>query len=313
MSMHMFSPQKGREYMNKKSLNELNLMDNFLFGSVVTYPGIGEEFGRKLLKIIFGRDFGKLRITPQKVYYGSDTGLHGARLDVYIEEDEEALVAGEAATVYDVEPEKNETDAAVKALPKRVRFYHAKIDTRSLRAGETYKNLKNVIIIMMVPFDPFGLDRMVYTIKSGCMEEPDMPYEDGARTLFLYTKGTKGNPSKELQELLKYMEYTNAQNATNHDLQEIHRMIETVKYDAGVTGDYMRLMQDEEVLLERGIEQGKLVGTQQNIIDLLEQAGTVSQELSERICEEQELATLKIWLKYAAKATSIQEFETMIE
>ena len=227
---------------------------------------------------------------------------------MYIEEDDEALVAGDVATVYDVEPEKNDSGSAVMALPKRVRFYHAKIDTRSLKAGENYKNLKNVIIIMIVPFDPFGLDRMVYTIKSGCMEEPDMPYEDGARTLFLYTKGTKGNPSKELQELLKYMEYTNAQNATNHDLQEIHRMIETVKYDAGVTGDYMRLMEDEDVLLERGIIQG----TQQNIIDLLEQAGTVSQELSERICEEQDLATLKIWLKYAAKATSIEDFTSKI-
>ena len=304
----MFSPQKGRGYMNKKPLNELNLMDNFLFGSVVTYPGIGEEFSRKLLKIIFGRDFGKLRITPQKVYYGSHTGLHGARLDVYIEEDEEALVSGDVATVYDVEPEKNETDAAVKALPKRVRFYHAKIDTRSLRAGETYKNLKNVIIIMMVPFDPFGLDRMVYTIKSGCIEEPDMPYEDGARTLFLYTKGTKGNPSKELQELLKYMEYTNAQNATNHDLQEIHRMIETVKYDAGVTGDYMRLMEDEEVLLERGTQRG----IQKSIIKLLEIRFPISVEIREKICAQEDLKILDEWLLIAAKATSIEDFTSKI-
>ena len=299
--------------MKRKALSELNLMDNFLFGSVVTYPGIGEEFSRKLLKIIFGRDFGKLRITPQKVYYGSDTGLHGARLDVYIEEDEEALVAGDAATVYDVEPEKNETDAAVKSLPKRVRFYHAKIDTRSLRAGETYKNLKNVIIIMIVPFDPFGLDRMVYTIKSGCMEEPDMPYEDGARTLFLYTKGTKGNPSKELQELLKYMENSGPENVTNHDLQEIHRMIETVKYDAGVTGDYMRLMEDEEYLRECAMQEGLLQGKQQDIIELLEEYASVSEELVARIHAEGDLSILKTWLQYAAKSTSLEEFLEKID
>ena len=295
--------------MKRKAFSELNLMDNFLFGSVVTYPGIGEEFSRKLLKIIFGRNFGKLRITPQKVYYGSDTGLHGARLDVYIEEDEEAQIVGDVATVYDVEPEQNDSAAAVKSLPKRVRFYHAKIDARCLKAGETYKNLKNVIIIMIVPFDPFGLDRMVYTIKSGCMEEPDMPYEDGARTLFLYTKGTKGNPSKELQELLKYMEYTNAGNATNHDLQEIHRMIETVKYDAGVTGDYMRLMEDEDVLLERGIRQW----TQQSIVDLLEEYAPVSEELVARIHAEGDLSILKTWLQYAAKSTSPEEFLEKIE
>jgi len=294
--------------MKRKALSELNLMDNFLFGSVVTYPGIGEEFSRKLLKIIFGRDFGKLRITPQKVYYGSDTGLHGARLDVYIEEDEEALVSGDAATVFDVEPEKNETDAAVKSLPKRVRFYHAKIDTRSLRAGETYRNLKNVIIIMIVPFDPFGLDRMVYTIKSGCMEEPDMPYEDGARTLFLYTRGTKGNPSKELQELLKYMENSEPQNVTNHDLQEIHRMIETVKYDGGVTGDYMRLMEDEEYLRECALQEGILLGTRQNIIKLLEARFLISAEVREKICAQEDLEVLDVWLQYAATASSQQEF-----
>ena len=90
-------------------------------------------------------------------------------------------------------------------------------------------------------------------------------------------------------------------------------MIETVKYDAGVTGDYMRLMEDEEVLLERGFNQGKIAGLQQSIIDLLGQTGTVTEELANRICEEQDLAVLKIWLQYAAKATSIQEFETMIE
>ncbi len=39
--------------MKKRKLKDLNLIDNFLFGSVVTYPGIGEEFSRKLLQIIF--------------------------------------------------------------------------------------------------------------------------------------------------------------------------------------------------------------------------------------------------------------------
>ena len=302
--------------MQRKALSELNLIDNFLFGSVVTYPGIGEEFSRKLLQIIFGRKFGRLTVTPQKVYYGSDTELHRARLDVYIEEDVEAQIAGDVPTVYDVEPEKNDSGEAVKSLPKRVRFYHAKIDTRSLRAGQTYKNLKNVIIIMIVPFDPFGLERMVYTIKSGCMEEPEMPYEDGARTLFLYTKGTKGNPSKELQELLRYMEDSRTENVSNHDLQEIHHMIETVKYDGGVTGDYMRLMENEDYLLECGIRQGRQEGiqkglqqaTRKNIIRIIEARFSISEDLKEKICAQQDIEMLDTWLQYAVKATSLKEF-----
>ena len=221
--------------MKRKALSEMNLMDNFLFGSVVTYPGIGEEFSRRLLKIIFGRDFGKLHITPQKVYYGSDTGLHGTRLDVYIEEDEEALVSGDVATVYDVEPEKNNSDTSVKALPKRVRFYHAKIDTRSLRAGETYKNL---------------------------------------------------------------------QNATNHDLQEIHRMIENVKYDIGVTGDYMRLMEDEEYLRECGIREG----IQQSIVNILKKRFEMTDEVNRKIYEQQDLDRLNAWLIYATEVENLNAF-----
>ncbi len=68
----------------KRKLEQLNLLDDFLFGSILSYPGIGEDFCRKILKILLNVDAGKLHIIPQKVYYGSDTDQHGARLDVYI-------------------------------------------------------------------------------------------------------------------------------------------------------------------------------------------------------------------------------------
>ena len=246
--------------MKKRKLKELNLIDNFLFGSVVTYPGLGEEFSQKLLEIIFRRRFGKLKVMPQKVYYGSDTHLHGARLDVYLEEqtkEQENEESEDLPAVYDVEPDKNGRAVDISSLPKRVRFYHAKIDSHGLMAGESYQFLKNVVIIMIVPYDPFGLDRMVYTIENSCKEEPDMPYEDGACTLFLYTRGTKGNPPKELKELLRYMEQTTESNAKNADLRELHRMVEKVKQDAEVTIEYMRLMEEENILLARGREEEK--------------------------------------------------------
>ena len=61
-------------------------------------------------------------------------------------------------------------------------------------------------MIFITTYDPFDRDRMVYTIRNCCVEEPDLPYEDGAETLFLYTKGTKGDPPQELRELLQYEE-----------------------------------------------------------------------------------------------------------
>ncbi len=85
-------------------------------------------------------------------------------------------------------------------------------------------------------------------------------------------------------------------------------MIETVKYDAGVTGDYMRLMEDEEYLRECAMQEGLLQGKQQDIIELLEEYAPVSEELVARIHAEGDLSILKTWLQYAAKSTSLEEF-----
>ena len=77
--------KSAEKHETRKKLAEMNLLDDFLFGSVVTYPEIGEKFVKSLLKIILGREFRHLSVTAQKAYYGADSDLHGARLDVYME------------------------------------------------------------------------------------------------------------------------------------------------------------------------------------------------------------------------------------
>ena len=235
--------------MQKRKLEELNLLDNFMFGSMMGYPEIGEVFCKKLLKIIFQRDFTNLRITPQKVYYGMDTELHGTRLDVFIEEDGDNQEG--IATVYDVEPDKNSDKKSIQALPKRMRFYHSKIDAGSLQSGEDYSNLKNLVSIMITSYDPFGLDRILYTIKNTCVEEPEMDYRDGVMTLYLYTKGSDGNVPESLREFLRYMEDTREENVVNEELKELQTMVQTVKRDKEVSVAYMRLMEDERILINR--------------------------------------------------------------
>ena len=87
-----------------------------------------------------------------------------------------------------------------------------------------------------------------------------MPYEDGARTIFLYTKGTKGNISKELRELLHYMEDTEEKNAVNSSLQKIQKMVEKVKEDKGVFLEYMKIWEREQMIREEGMEAGIAAG-----------------------------------------------------
>lgn len=81
----------------------------------------------------------------------------------------------------------------VRKLKELNWFYHAKIDAKGLKAGEGYHKLNNVAIILIMSLDPFEWDRMVYTIRNTCVEEPEMPYDNGAFTMFLYTKGKRGS------------------------------------------------------------------------------------------------------------------------
>ena len=82
------SGQMWTEEAARKKIARMNLLDDFLFGTVVAYPEIGEMFVRVLLKTIFGREYKYLSVTAQKVLYGADTDLHGARLDVFTEPEE---------------------------------------------------------------------------------------------------------------------------------------------------------------------------------------------------------------------------------
>lgn len=238
----------------KRKLEQLNLMDDFLFCSVLSYPEIGEIFCRKLLKILLDVDLGNIRVVPQKVYYGSDTDQHGARLDVYIEEN------GEAETIFDVEPDNNDDEYLITALPKRVRFYHSKIDGHSLKSGADYSQLKKVMVIMIMSYDPFDKNRILYTIRNGCIEEPNLKYDDGAETLFFYTKGKIGHVSDEVRKLLNYMEESSEENADSDTLREIHRMVETVRYDKEVSLEYMKAYEHDMMIRERGKREGKEEG-----------------------------------------------------
>ena len=142
-------------------------------------------------------------------------------------------------------------------------------------AGESYSALRNVVVIFITTYDPFGLGRMIYTVKNGCVEEPGMAYEDGARTIFLYTKGTKGNPSEELQQLVRYMEHSTAEKAQSAELARLHEMVTKVKADREVGLAYMKSWEIEEYLKREGMREGKLEGKREDILELLEELGPV--------------------------------------
>lgn len=77
-----------------RSLEELNLLDDFLFQEMVSSPDVGEEFCRILLKVILGKEIRRVRITPQRAVQGASTKKHGIRLDAYIQDVSKEEVMG---------------------------------------------------------------------------------------------------------------------------------------------------------------------------------------------------------------------------
>ena len=65
-----------------------------------------------------------MKVIAQKSYGGLNTDLRGARLDVYVESDDSAEIdASEDASIYDLEPDKNDKAKYIAAFPQRIRFY----------------------------------------------------------------------------------------------------------------------------------------------------------------------------------------------
>ena len=246
-----------------KTLEELNLVDDFLVNSLTSHKIYGEQSARYILECILHRQIGKLTVVPQRFFCGENLETHGIRLDVYLDE--------ENGEIFDIEPDQNDGKEEIVSLPRRVRFYHAKIDAGNLTAGDTYGSLRNVIVIFITTYDPFGLNRMVYTIKNCCVEVPELKYEDGAQTIFLYTRGREGNPPEELKQLLHYMEHSSIENASTESLKKLHQMVTAVKRDGEVGLAYMKSFEREERIRRQGEAEGRKAGLEEGKKEGLEE------------------------------------------
>lgn len=218
----------------RRKLSEPNLIDGFLFNTVLSHEQYGPVTARILISTIIGRDIKIRKLETEKVFLPPDTDRRGIRLDAYVEEEQTDVSQGD---YFDIEPDNKRNEK--KLLPKRSRYYHSRMDGKILKVNESYDKLPSTWVIFITSFDPFGENRMVYTIKNRCIESPEMDYEDGATTLFLNLIGEPGDIPQELKELLTYIRDTSSENAVNPNLKEIQRGIDEIKTEPSVREAYM--------------------------------------------------------------------------
>lgn len=217
------------------SFEELNLMDSFLFESVTEKVEDAEKIARIIVERATGHHAEHLVIESQKQLRGINIDKRGIRMDLYFTEPD-TTKEGRIIRIYDIEP----NNYYEEEIPRRNRFYHALIDTKLLPKGVGFEKLPDVLTIWILPYDPFGEDCMIYTVKNVVNGNEKLSYNDGETKIFLYTKGTKGGNSK-LKELLSYMENTRKENAVDEELQQIQNIVDEVKYSDEERARYLNL------------------------------------------------------------------------
>ena len=252
-----------------KTLQELTLLDRFLFDEVME----DQETYEALLRIVLGDEELKL-LTPSQSEKELRTApwLRSIRVDVY---------SMDMSTIYNTEMQKEWRDDLIR----RTRYYQALIDSSLLPPGEpSFNKMKNTTVIMIMPFDLFGEDRFIYTFEEVCTEDSKLKLDDGAKRIFINTKGKNVNDvSPEFIALMRFIEYNEEKdnlkdNSVN--LSKIINRVESIKVNEKVGVRYMNKWEEEDIIRheakEEGMKEGKcslLVSlVRDNLIDIKEAA-----------------------------------------
>ena len=245
--------KKKTEY-EKKTLEKMDVIDDFLFKEIMADEEFGLEVCRIILETVLGRKVGKIRFTPQKSVPGVSEKNHGIVMDVYINEENET---GEVMNVHDIEPDK--IFEKKKGLPKRARYYGDLIDIHLLKTNTDYEKLPELVVIFILSYDPFGENAMYYEAGSILKTHPHIPYNDGIRRIYLYTDGKlpeKATESDEkLKNLLKYIRNSIDENVTDDATKRLDDIVKSTKSNESVGIRYMKSWEIENMLREEGREE----------------------------------------------------------
>ena len=235
---------------DEDSLETLNLISNFLFTEAASFGDDGRKLCQMILETMLGYSLPYLKVEIQKVIPSGDPSKHGIRLDVYLEDSDLSRDGQPQESVYDIEMENKEFH------PRRARYYHSLTDRKLLNAGADYNSLGNVIVLIIMPRDPFGKNRVKYTIKRKVIEDSSIEYDDGDTTYYFYTQGTVYDGPQEVVDLLHYIEDSKDENVKNPKIAEIHNIVQKVKKDKEVGVAYMKWKDYDRERLEEGIQKG---------------------------------------------------------
>ena len=233
----MFIPE------NKKWEN-LTLSNDFIFCRVMKV----KELCRELIEILLNVKIKEINYIEDQKTINVDHETKGIRLDIVLEVDDK---------IYNIEMQTRET----KEIPRRIRYYESLIDINSLEKGNSYRNLKDTIIIFICNFDMFKKNLPRYDFKTYCTQDKTIELDKGITEIFFNTKAYGNATDENLKAFLKFLE--DSKNEKNNEfVGKLENMVMKIKNNRKEEKDYMNTILKEQLAREEGFEEGVQVGEQ---------------------------------------------------
>ena len=254
-----------------KKLQDLNLMDRFLFSEVIE----SAEAYKIILEIILEREINFKGEPVAENEKRKELLGKIARLDV--------CAIGDDDRVYNAEVQKeNENN-----MHKRMRYYGALMTSKLLPEGTIdYNRLSDLCMIVIAGFDMGGEGKYRYTVRRMYEGYPDKEVYDGEVILYLNTKGKDtAGVSNELIALLEYFEETTDDKALSSGYERIIRLneiVSSIKANDEIGVKYMNAYEERMHDIQEAREQGEKTGEERGRTEGLE-AGIAQGEASKAL------------------------------
>ena len=257
-----------------KKLQDLNLMDRFLFSELIE----NAEAYKLILEIILEREISFKGEPVAENEKRKELLGKIARLDV--------CAIGDDDRVYNAEVQKeNENN-----MHKRMRYYGALMTSKLLPEGTIdYNRLSDLCMIVIAGFDMGGEGKYRYTVRRMYEGYPDKEVYDGEVILYLNTKGKDtAGVSNELIAMLEYFEETTDDKALSSGYERIIRLneiVSSIKANDEIGVKYMNAYEERMHDIQEAREQGEEIGRSEGL-----EAGIAQGEASGRAERELEMA-----------------------
>ncbi len=153
---------------------------------------------------------------------------------------------------------------------RRLRYYQAMIDTRSLGKGQAYEDLPELYMLAVCQYDHFGSGLALYRFELKCENDLTINFNNGVHVVIANTSANMTDVPPEVRSLLEYVK-TNEPVEGDDLTMELADATREAYADEGWVGSIMTtemlLRSKEREATRRGLKKGIEQGIEQGMME----------------------------------------------